>query len=60
MKSALPKVLHPVAGLPMVHHVLGVARVLRYHAGFFDQRAEVWSHSGQLLASSQQMVYFNY
>lgn len=26
MKSALPKVLHPVAGLPMVHHVLGVAR----------------------------------
>ena len=41
-------------------HVLGVARVLRYHAGFFDQRAEVWSDSGQLLASSQQMVYFNY
>ncbi len=26
MKSALPKVLHPVAGLPMVHHVLGTAR----------------------------------
>lgn len=29
MKSALPKVLHPVAGRPMVHHVLSVAR----HAG---------------------------
>ena len=26
MKSALPKVLHAVAGRPMVHHVLGVAR----------------------------------
>lgn len=26
MKSALPKVLHPLAGLPMVHHVLGTAR----------------------------------
>lgn len=26
MKSDLPKVLHPVAGRPMVHHVLGVAR----------------------------------
>lgn len=39
-------------------HVLGVARVLRYHAGFFDQRAEVWSARGQLLASSQQLVYF--
>jgi len=26
MKSALSKVLHAVAGLPMVHHVLGVAR----------------------------------
>lgn len=26
MKSALPKVLHPLAGRPMVHHVLGTAR----------------------------------
>ena len=26
MKSALPKVLHPIAGLPMVAHVVKAAR----------------------------------
>jgi acyl-CoA thioesterase len=39
-------------------HVLGVARALNFHGGYFDQRAEVWSRDGALLASSQQMVYF--
>ncbi len=38
--------------------VLGVARGLRYHRGFFDQRAEVWSDAGVLLASSMQSVWF--
>ncbi len=28
MKSALPKVLHPIAGLPMLHHVLATAQTL--------------------------------
>ncbi|KXS52087.1 MAG: bifunctional UDP-N-acetylglucosamine pyrophosphorylase / Glucosamine-1-phosphate N-acetyltransferase, partial [Marinobacter sp. T13-3] len=28
MKSALPKVLHPVAGKPMLHHVIDTARQL--------------------------------
>src|SRR5579864_2675564 len=28
MKSALPKVLHPIAGRPMLAHVLGVAKEL--------------------------------
>jgi acyl-CoA thioesterase len=38
--------------------VLGVARGQRYHRGFFDQRAEVWSDAGRLLASSMQSVWF--
>ena len=29
MKSALPKVLHPLAGQSLLHHVLGAARALR-------------------------------
>jgi len=29
MKSSLPKVLHPVAGKPMVRHVIDTARQLR-------------------------------
>ena len=29
MRSALPKVLHPVAGLPMVGHVLNAAAALK-------------------------------
>jgi len=38
--------------------VLGVARGQRFAQGFFDQRAEVWSDGGALLATSQQSVYF--
>lgn len=38
--------------------VLGSARGQRFAQGFFDQRAEVWGRGGQLLASSQQSVYF--
>lgn len=38
--------------------VLGCARGRRFVQGFFDQQAEIWSDAGQLLASSQQSVYF--
>jgi acyl-coenzyme A thioesterase PaaI-like protein len=38
--------------------VLGCARALNFHNGYFDQSAEVWSDAGQLLASTHQMVYY--
>jgi acyl-coenzyme A thioesterase PaaI-like protein len=41
-----------------VRPVLAVARGLRYHQGFYDQRAEVWSDAGRLLASSMQSVWY--
>ena len=39
-------------------HLLGTARALRFHTGFFDQSAQVWSDDGHLLASTHQMVYY--
>lgn len=39
-------------------HVLGVAKALNYRHGYFDQTGELWSHEGQLLASTHQLVYF--
>lgn len=39
-------------------HLLGTAHALRYHAGFFDQSAQVWSDDGELLASTHQLVYY--
>ena len=39
-------------------HVLGCARALAYHNGYFDQSAEVWSGAGKLLASTHQLVYY--
>jgi acyl-CoA thioesterase len=39
-------------------HLLGTARALRFHAGYFDQSAEIWGDDGQLLASTHQMVYY--
>ena len=39
-------------------HLLGRARALNFHNGYFDQIAEMWSDAGWLLASTQQMVYF--
>jgi acyl-CoA thioesterase len=38
--------------------VLGTAHANRFHGGFFDQSARLWSRSGALLATSHQMVYF--
>jgi acyl-CoA thioesterase len=38
--------------------LLGTARALAFHDGYFDQLAEIWSDDGRLLASSLQVVYF--
>jgi acyl-CoA thioesterase len=38
--------------------VLGRARALNFGKGYFDQAAEMWSMSGKLLATSNQLVYF--
>ncbi|MHA3964052.1 MAG: acyl-CoA thioesterase [Candidatus Thorarchaeota archaeon SMTZ1-45] len=38
--------------------ILAFARGQRFHRGYFDQVAELWSDEGDLLASSIQMVYF--
>lgn len=39
-------------------HLLASARALRFYRGYFDQAATLWSTSGELLASSTQVVYF--
>jgi len=39
-------------------YLLGTARGLKFHNGFFDQSGEIWSHDGHLLASTHQTVYF--
>jgi acyl-CoA thioesterase len=39
-------------------HVLGIARALNFRNGYSDQTAEIWSDARELLASTQQMVYF--
>lgn len=38
--------------------VLGQAESSAFRAGFFDQRAQLWTQAGALLATSHQMVYF--
>lgn len=39
-------------------YLLGRARGQRFFHGFFDQRAELWSEAGELLATTHQIVYF--
>jgi len=39
-------------------YLLGTARGLKFHNGFFDQSGEMWSYDGHLLASTHQTVYF--
>ncbi len=34
------------------------ARANRFSRGYFDQSAEIWSRSGELLATTHQLVYF--
>ncbi|MFZ6642651.1 acyl-CoA thioesterase [Undibacterium sp. TC4M20W] len=38
--------------------VLGVAQAKSFRNGYFDQAAEIWSDDGQLLANSNQIVYY--
>ena len=38
--------------------LLACARAQRFHQGFFDQSAELWSAAGELLVTSHQIVYF--
>ena len=38
--------------------VLAQARAQVFHAGFFDQTAQLWSSSGRLLVTSLQIVYY--
>ena len=38
--------------------ILGSAHANRFHAGFFDQSAQLWSRNGVLLATAHQSVYF--
>ncbi|MET0093728.1 MAG: bifunctional UDP-N-acetylglucosamine diphosphorylase/glucosamine-1-phosphate N-acetyltransferase GlmU, partial [Sedimenticola sp.] len=47
MKSALPKVLHPLAGRPLVSHVIGTARELGA-----EKIAVVYGHGGELVPRS--------
>ena len=47
MRSDLPKVLHPVAGVPMIHHVVGAAR-----ASGADHLVAVLSPALQAVADS--------
>ena len=39
-------------------YVLGTARARRFHRGYFDQTAELWTDTGTLLATSHQVVYY--
>lgn len=39
-------------------YLFGQAREQRFFNGFSDQRAELWSEAGALLATSHQLVYF--
>ena len=39
-------------------HVLASAQAQVFQQGYFDQRAQLWSPAGQLLASSHQIVYY--
>lgn len=44
MKSALPKVLHPVAGKPMVQHVIDSALALSDHQDNQNNKADIGLH----------------
>ncbi len=38
--------------------VLGQARAQAFHNGYFDHSAQLWNEAGQLLATTQQVVYY--
>jgi hypothetical protein len=39
-------------------YLMGRASGLQFRHGFFDQAAQLWSETGALLATSNQIVYF--
>ena len=39
-------------------YLLGRATGQQFRNGYFDQAAQLWSESGALLATSNQIVYF--
>ncbi|MGB3772179.1 MAG: thioesterase family protein [Rhodococcus sp. (in: high G+C Gram-positive bacteria)] len=39
-------------------YVLATARARRFHQGYFDQSAELWTPDGALLATGHQVVYY--
>ncbi|MGW4370845.1 acyl-CoA thioesterase [Nocardia takedensis] len=39
-------------------HVLAVARAQHFGNGFFDQSAQLWSDTGELLVTTHQLVYY--
>jgi len=52
---------HADAGLLAAHgtgYLLARARAQRFFNGYFDQSAQLWTESGNLLATSNQIVYY--
>lgn len=39
-------------------HLFGISRGGNFRNGYFDETVEIWSHAGDLLATSHQIVYF--
>ena len=39
-------------------YLLGQARAQVFRNGFFDQSSQLWNEAGQLLATTNQIVYF--
>jgi acyl-CoA thioesterase len=39
-------------------YLLGQARAQTFRNGFFDQTSQLWSEAGQLLATTNQLVYY--
>lgn len=52
MRSALPKVLHPLAGRPMLAHVLALARAVRAQGGGDGRIVVVIGHGAQAVRSA--------
>lgn len=52
MRSARPKVLHPVGGRPLVGHVLATAEILLRDAGSTARPVLVYGHGGEQLQAA--------
>ncbi|MCX8005412.1 MAG: bifunctional UDP-N-acetylglucosamine diphosphorylase/glucosamine-1-phosphate N-acetyltransferase GlmU [Burkholderiaceae bacterium] len=52
MRSALPKILHPLAGKPMLAHVLALARAVRAQGGADGRIVVVVGHGAQAVRSA--------